>query len=143
LWVGFAISLLAPFAYFSLFEITRFAFWIALLLFAITVVLLIGGLRRTYSAPESYRGKVAGPILATLCVVIIGLFGWVSYQMKRAYPVAHNAPRVGQKAPEFALTDSNNTRVRLAELLSASSSSASAAARAPRGVLLIFYRGYW
>lgn len=143
LWVGFAISLLAPFGYFSLFEITRIAFWLSLLLFAAAVALLIGGLRRAYSAPESYRGKIAGPILATLSLLVIALFSFGIYQMKRAYAVAHNAPRVGQRVPEFALTDSKDSRVTLAELLSAPLPGPSSAGRAPRGVLLVFYRGYW
>lgn len=139
LWAGFACSLLALFGYFLLFEFTRMAFWISLLLCAVAVVFLIGGLRRAYSTPESYRGKVAGPILATLSILFIGLFGVGVYMMKRAYPVAHNTPRVGQKAPEFALTDSHGSPVKLAELLSAPL----AGAQAPRGVLLVFYRGYW
>ncbi|PYY18652.1 MAG: hypothetical protein DMG60_07660 [Acidobacteria bacterium] len=143
LWTGFACSLLALFGYFLLFEITRTAFWISLLLCIVAVILLIGGLRRAYSAPEAYRGKIAGPILATLSLLVIALFGFGLYMMKRAYPVAQNAPHVGQKAPEFLLTDSNGGAVKLAELLSAPLPGTSAGAAAPRGVLLVFYRGYW
>jgi len=143
LWTGFVISLLVPFSYFSLFEITHSALWISFLLVAVAIVLLIGGLRRAYSAPESYRGKIAGPILATLSVLFIALFGLGTYMMKRAYAVAHNAPRVGQKAPEFALHDSNSRPVKLAELLSAPLPGTSGIERTPRGVLLVFYRGYW
>lgn len=143
LWVGFVIASLAPFSYFSLFEITPIAFWLSVLLFVVAIVLLIGGVRRAYSAPESYRGKVAGPILATLAVLVIGLFSFGMYAMKKAYPEARNAPRVGQKAPEFALTDSKNNAVKLADLLATPVPGASVAAQAPRGVLLVFYRGYW
>ena len=143
LWVGFVIALLAPFSYFSLFEITPIAFWLSVLLFVIAIVLLVNGVRRAYSAPESYRGKVAGPILATLTVLVIGLFSFGMYAMKKAYPEARNAPRVGQKAPEFALTDSRNNPVKLADLLATPLPGASVAAQAPRGVLLVFYRGYW
>jgi peroxiredoxin len=39
---------------------------------------------------------------------------------------------VGQKAPAFALPDTNNRTVALADVLSQS-----------RGVVLVFYRGYW
>ena len=143
LWVGFMIGLLAPFGYFSLFEITKLAVWIALLLFVVAIVLLIGGLKRAYSAPEAYRGKIAGPTLTAITVLIIGLFGFTLVQMKKAYPVAGNAPRVGQKAPEFLLTDSKGAPVRLTELLSSPLGGTSAGARTPRGVLLVFYRGYW
>ena len=143
LWVGFIIGLLAPFGYFSLFEITRLALWIALLLFVVAIMLLIGGLKRAYSAPEAYRGKIAGPTLTALTIVVIGLFGFALVQMKKAYPVGSNAPRVGQKAPEFLLTDSKGMPVRLAELLSSPLGGTSAGARPARGVLLVFYRGYW
>jgi peroxiredoxin len=40
-------------------------------------------------------------------------------------------PRVGEKAPEFALPDQNRKQVALADLLSG------------KGALLIFYRGHW
>ena len=143
LWVGFAISLLAVFSYVPLFEITRAAIWISVLLCAVAAALLVAGLRRYYSAPESYRGKVAGPVLATLTVLMIAGFGFMTYMMKQAYSVAQNAPRVGAKAPEFALTDVKNSRITLPQLLSAPVSGASGDARAPRGVLLVFYRGYW
>ena len=139
LWVGFLIALLAPLAYFSLFEITRSALWVALLLFVVAIALLIGGLRRAYSSSDFYRGKTAGPILATLTLLIMGFFGFTLYMMKQAYPVAANAPRVGQKAPEFTLTDSNGSPLKLTELLSGKLPGA----QAPRGVLLVFYRGYW
>jgi peroxiredoxin len=48
------------------------------------------------------------------------------------------APQVGQQAPAFTLIDSNNKPVTLAQLLSERINN-----RPPRGVLLIFYRGYW
>jgi peroxiredoxin len=53
-------------------------------------------------------------------------------------PAARGAPRVGQKAPEFALSDTNGKTVTLAELLSTPIKGKPA-----KGVLLIFYRGYW
>jgi peroxiredoxin len=40
--------------------------------------------------------------------------------------------RVGQRAPEFALSDVNGKAVTLAQLLAGK-----------RSVLLVFYRGYW
>lgn len=143
LWAGFVCSLLGLFGYFLLFEITRMAFWIALLLCAVAIVLVLGGLRRARSAPEPYRGRIAGPVLTILSLLAIGLFGAGAYMMKRAYPTSNNAPRVGQKAPEFALTDSNGSPVRLVELLSKPVATGAGVAGAPRGVLLVFYRGYW
>lgn len=138
LWAGFALSWLALFCYLSLFTITRSVFWLSLALLVIGVVLLIQGLRRTYSQPDAYRGKVAGPILAVFTVLAVGAFGFCSYMMPKAYSVARNAPIVGQKAPELVLADTNGKPVNLTDLLSGATASP-----APRGVLLVFYRGYW
>jgi peroxiredoxin len=43
-----------------------------------------------------------------------------------------NALRVGQQAPDFALADVDGRTLTLSQLR-----------QAKRGVLLIFYRGYW
>jgi peroxiredoxin len=48
--------------------------------------------------------------------------------------------QVGQKAPEFVLADANNNPVALSSLLSAAMPGSQAP---PKGVLLVFYRGYW
>jgi len=141
LWIGFIVALLAPFGYFSLLEKISFAFWISVAAFVIAIVLLADGLRRAYAQPEAYRGKIAGPILAILALGVIGLFSYANHMMGQAYAKAANAPRVGDKAPEFLLTDASGRKVDIAQLLAAP--LAGGAARAPRGVLLVFYRGYW
>jgi len=53
-------------------------------------------------------------------------------------PESKGAPKVGQKAPEFTLVDTSRKPVSLAELLSTPING-----NAPKGVLLVFYRGYW
>jgi hypothetical protein len=59
---------------------------------------------------------------------------------------------VGQKAPDFTLSDTNGKPVSLSELLStpingktmnAPVGNAQQAPTSPKGVLLVFYRGYW
>jgi peroxiredoxin len=47
---------------------------------------------------------------------------------------------VGDKAPEFALIDGSGRKVTMAELLGAPLPSG---ATKTRGVMLVFYRGYW
>jgi putative tricarboxylic transport membrane protein len=54
---------------------------------------------------------------------------------------AQGAPRIGNKAPEFTLADASGKATSLAELLTTPVNVTNTAK--PRGVLLIFYRGYW
>ena len=53
-------------------------------------------------------------------------------------PRSPNAPKVGDKIPDFTLPDSTGKLVKLSELLS----TALGEHKQP-WVLLIFYRGYW
>jgi hypothetical protein len=88
-----------------------------------------------YSAPgkpQIYRGKIFGPILATLGILMFGLFSYVFFYELRQVPPSTGAPRVGQKAPEFTLPDQDGKDVALSDLVSGS-----------KAVALIFYRGFW
>jgi len=143
LWVGFALALVATFGYPLTFPITRSVFWIGLVLCIAALVLLVSGLKLAFARPESYRGKVAGPILTTASALMFVLFGVTSYLMPKAYAVASNAPRVGDKAPDFALVDTQGRPITLAQLLATPMPGSSNGSQASRGVLLVFYRGYW
>ena len=97
----------------------------------------MAGIRRAFQRAGSYRGKIFGPILAGLSALILGFF----VLLILFTPVTcrlRPAPRVGAKAPDFTLTDSDNKTVPLANLLTEQVGGA-----APKGVLLVFYRGYW
>jgi hypothetical protein len=143
LWVGFGLSVVALLGYVLLFEATRAVFWPCLLLFVAVAVLLISGLKRASHEPQTYRGKVAGPILSILSILILGLFTFASYEVFKNFPAAKNAPGIGQKAPEFALVDTTGKNFSLAQLLSTPVTDSAGAARATKGVLVVFYRGYW
>jgi hypothetical protein len=143
LWAGFGLSIVALVGYGFLVNETRAVFWPALLLFVVAAVLLISGLNRRSREPELYRGKIAGPVLTTISVVIFGLFGFVVYQVLRVFPDAKNAPRVGQRAPDFALVDASGQNFSLTQSLSTPTTDSTGAARATKGVLVVFYRGYW
>jgi hypothetical protein len=148
LWSGFVVCISAPVSFlffFVNFPATRDFPWASLLLFGLAAILLIVGLRRAYGQAESYRGKVFGPILAVLSVALFALFVFGAFIESRRLPASHGAPQVGQKAPDFELTDTSGKSVKLSELLIAPSNPASPAASSPgpKGVLLVFYRGYW
>ena len=141
LWAGFALSVIAFLSYFAFFvefPSTRNFPWANLLLFAIAAGLLSMGIRRAFQRQQGYRGKIFGPILAGLSALIFGFFVFAIFVAARHLPPSAASPRVGVKAPDFTLSDSDNRPVSLASLLTEPISGA-----APKGVMLVFYRGYW
>ena len=134
LWIGFIFALAGflSYTFFAQFPITRDFPWANLLLFAVGGILLVMGLFRSIGIPQVYRGKILGPILATLAVLIFGLFSYVVFYELRQVPPSTGAPRVGQKAPDFTLPDQDGKDVTLSNLVSGS-----------KAVALIFYRGFW
>jgi hypothetical protein len=143
LWIGFLISLLAVpsyLFYFDRYPVTRDIPWVTFVMLAIGAVLLVVGISRAFGKPLEYRGKIFGPILGVVSLVIMGLFGFLVFHLTRQLPASNGAPRVGQKAPEFVLPDTNNQPVSLSSLLSTPMPPSNVS---PKGVVLIFYRGYW
>jgi len=142
LWLGALVVLATPVAYLALFirfPATRDFPWPTLLMFGIGLALIARGLIRAWREPSRYRGKIAGTILAGLSVALLALFCISIFYVARQLPSSEGAPRVGQQAPDFTLTDQDGRPVTLASLMNA---DADGAARAS-GVLLVFYRGYW
>jgi hypothetical protein len=140
-WAGFLLSLAAFISYFFVFvrfPLTRDFPWANLLLFGIAAALLLVGVRRAFAPERRLGSKVAGLVAATLSVAVFGLFVFSTFIMARWMPAAQGAPQVGQQAPEFTLSDTDGRPVSLSELLSTPVNG-----KAPRGVLLVFYRGYW
>jgi hypothetical protein len=143
LWVGFLFCVAAFVSYlfvFARFPVTRDIPWVNFLLFAVAGALLVVGLQRAFGHPQQYRGKISGPILGALSLLALGFFCYIVFYMTRQLPPPSAALRVGQKAPEFVLPDTNNNPVALSSLLS---SPMPGSQTPPIGVLLVFYRGYW
>jgi len=141
IWVGFLLSVIAFLSYpliFVRFPVTRDFPWANLLLFGIAAALLLVGVRRAFAPERRRRSKIAGSVLATLGVLILGFFVFAILIVSRWLPVSHGAPQIGQKAPDFSLADTNSRTVSLSELLATPINGTT-----PKGVLLIFYRGYW
>ena len=152
IWAAFLLSLFAFLSYpllFVRFPVTRDFPWANLLLFVAAVAFMLFGLRRAFASDRTHplRSKISGGILATLSLAILGGFVFTVFIWARLMPASHGAPQVGQQAPDFTLTDTNGRSVSLAELLSSSvyaNPETSVQSKAlPKGVLLIFYRGYW
>lgn len=142
-WTGFLLSIAAFVSYpfvFARWSTTRDFPWANLLLFALAAILLLIGLRRAFAPGHSHprRSTFAASVLATISALVLGLFIFSTFIMARWLPASHGAPQVGQKAPDFTLADTNNKPVILASLLSSPING-----QIPKGVLLVFYRGYW
>lgn len=145
IWAGFVLSFVASISYPFLFvnwPITRDFPWVTLILYGVAAALLVVGVKRAFAPGPSRKAKVAASILTTLSVVIMGLFLFSTLIAARWLPASAGAPQVGQKAPDFNLVDSTGKTVTLTDLLSAPIAGGANAAK-PKGVLLIFYRGYW
>ena len=142
LWAGFLVVLAAFLTYvpfFSQFPVTRDFPWANLLMFGAGLSLMVFGLRRVYREPQRFRGKVAGPILLSLGVLVLASFCFVTFYLARQLPPSTSAPRVGQKAPDFTLLDRDGHPVTLSALLQ----TAADGPDGTKGAVLIFYRGYW
>ena len=133
LWVGLVVAVGGLFSYefFAQFPITRDFPWVNLLLFASGAFLLIVGLFRAFGRSKLYRGKVFGSVFAVISLLLFAFFAYEIFYVLRQVPLSTQAPRVGQKAPEFMLPDQDGKQTSLADLLS------------PNGAVLIFYRGHW
>lgn len=151
IWAGFLLTLIGGFSFpffFINFPVTRDFPWANLLFFGIALVLVVVGLRRAFAGPKSADpsprrstlSKIVASGLAGLSVLMIGLFVFSVFVMAYWLPSSTGAPQVGQKAPEFTLSDMKGTQVSLAELVA---SPIPGQPNAKKGVLLIFYRGYW
>ena len=139
--LGFVLSVFAFLSYFFIFvwyPSTRNFPWANFLLFAVAIVLLVLGLKRTFGETRSKVSKILGSLAAALGVLICVLFVFGFFVFARMIPASKGAPQVGQKAPEFTLSDLNNQQVSLNQLLTTPING-----KAPKGVLLVFYRGYW
>jgi len=141
LWLGFLISAFAFLSYLFLFvnwPVTRDFPWANLALFGIAALFLLAGLRRAFAPGRGRFAKVVAAVVTTICGLSLALFLFGFFVAGRSLPPSTAAPQVNQKAPEFTLPDTSKKAVSLNELLALPLDG-----RPPRGVLLVFYRGYW
>jgi hypothetical protein len=141
LWSGFVISAFALSSYLFLFvnwPVTRDFPWANLALFMMAAPFLVAGLRRAFAPGRRTFGKIIAGIITGICALSLALFLFGFFVAGRSLPPSNAAPQVNQKAPEFSLKDTSNKPVSLSELMAQPLNG-----RPPKGVLLVFYRGYW
>ena len=130
LWSGLVLAVLAVASYplfFYRFPVTRDVPWVTYVLLVVALGMIVAGVRR---APGR---RIVALIVAAIGVAIAVLFV-VGIVVGSRVPTGAHIPAVGAAAPGFTLPDANRKPVALAQLL---------AAPGAKGVLLIFYRGYW
>ena len=135
IWAGFLIVVASAISYipvFAVFAGTRDVPWVNYILFLVGGALLAVGIVKAFRAPERFRGKVSGPIVGALSVLIAGFFVFAILYAGKQIPASERALRTGQPAPRFTLLDTTGKPVSSADLLASH-----------RALLLIFYRGYW
>jgi hypothetical protein len=141
-WIGFSLCIVGFLSYpffFARYPITRDVPWANFLILAAGLVFAFSGLRRAFGKSQEYKGKIAGPILGVLSVAVVGFFVFAIFFATKL-PKSAEAPKVGEKAPEFALVDVTKQQVSLASLFAAPMPGTQ---KPPKGVFLVFYRGYW
>ena len=143
-------ALLSYFEVFAAFPITRDFPWVNLPIFAAALTMLGVGLWRAYAQSDKYRGKVFGPIVATLGVAVFALFIFYVFFFSYWLPPADAAPKVGDRMPDFTLPDYNGEPFQLSQVIPALAEGATEDTRAvaeseqsKQWVLLVFYRGHW
>ncbi|MGH9957005.1 MAG: histidine kinase dimerization/phospho-acceptor domain-containing protein [Pyrinomonadaceae bacterium] len=97
-----------------------------------------GEVKQLSITTKTVRSDLFSSFAAAFGVLLLAGLLFMIFVMGSWLPASAGAPQVGQKAPDFTLTDSNNKPVTLAQLLSEPINN-----KPPKGVLLIFYRGYW
>ena len=143
LWVGLLLTLAGFLSYFFIFvwfPLTRDFPWANFVIFLLAGVLLFMGLRRGFASdrPHPIRSKIISVAVSAVSFLVIGFFVFAYFVIGRQLPPSKGAPQVGQRALEFTLPDTTGRQVSLNELMTTPING-----KAPRGVLLIFYRGYW
>jgi hypothetical protein len=140
IWLSVPLAVATLYSYpfvFVRWPVTRDVPWVNLLLGAAAVTLAIAGVRRSFR--RGWMAKAAGVVAVAATIAAVGLFVYKVLILARELPASAHAPNVGQPAPEFTLADLNNQPVSLTSLRTTPLEGS----RIPRGVLLIFYRGYW
>jgi hypothetical protein len=151
-WTGALLVFLGVVSYplfFVRFPALRDFPWANLPMIALGLALLALGLMRAFRHSDLFRGKIFGSVLGLLALAFSGFFLYGTFiGARHVLPVSHDAPRVGQTAPDFTLPDSQNHPVSLTGALNSpftpeSAIGAEKGAAQTAGVVLIFYRGYW
>ena len=141
-WIVTVLAFFSNFLFFWQFAGERILPWLSLAMFVVALGLCIAALRRSFAQSAVYGGKVSGSIVTVMMCLMFALTVFAFY-VSRHIPEAGDAPRAGEKAPEFTLADTSGAQVSLSSLLNTPLANSPRPDGKPKAVLLVFYRGYW
>ena len=140
LWLALVLCPIAFLSYPFVFErwpLTRDVPWVNLLIFAVAAVLLWRGVVRGFVPGRLRALRVSVAVMvAALSFGILASFVQTVFVLARNLPPSANAPRVGERVPDFVLPDEMGRPVSLADLIHADTQGIDGPG--VRGVLLIF-----
>jgi peroxiredoxin len=143
LWLGLIAALSAVFCNFAFFlnpPAQSAIPWLSLGLAAVALIFLALGAKNLFAQPRTIAARIFGVVvvLFSLLLSVGSIFG---FYKARAVPPSTDSPQIGQKVPDFTMTDTHGQSVSLARLFAPAPTDA--ASPSPKAVLLVFYRGYW
>jgi hypothetical protein len=114
--------------------------WLSLLLAVSALIFVARGIKRAFGDRPVYRSKILTSIAAAVSLLLVSL-AVITFFHARAIPPSAAAPKVGERAPDFTLTDAGGRSVSFDQLFAPAADDPQTTT--PKAVLLIFYRGYW
>ena len=114
--------------------------WLSVVLALGSLILVAHGLYLTLGQAGVFRRKILGFILSSVSIVLAGI-AIFSFIHARALPRSAAAPQLGQKVPDFTLSDTNGRIVSFDQMFAPQAGDSPEVT--PKAVLLVFYRGYW
>jgi len=133
IWIGPIVTFVGAvsyFLYFARFPSLRDVPWLNLPIVACGVWLSGVGVRRAFTLPGRYRGRIGGALGLLLSVSLALLFCFYVFSLSYGVPPPTETTRSLVLAPGFTLPDQHGGDVRLGDLRG-------------RKVVLVFYRGFW
>ena len=133
LWLGpliVFVGAVSYFTFFAQFPALRDFPWINLPIVIAGFALSFTAVKRAFSQPDIYRGKISGSLAFVFSTLLSGLFvgyiSYLSYQLPEPTPITQNLA----VAPEFTLTDQNDQPISLSDFHG-------------KKLIITFYRGHW
>jgi hypothetical protein len=103
----------------------------------------LGGPEAVRGRAKPFRGKIVSSILTLLSVSIFAVFLLCYFSCDETVASGCRIAKDRREGPGICFPDTHGNLVSLSTILSAPLDPSNPSRSAPKGALLIFYRGYW